>query len=77
MIDVISKRCVYDGCNTQPSCNYPSEYKGIYCNTHKLENMIDAKNKRCVYDGCNTLPSCNYSTVPSLIVLLTLSFIPV
>jgi hypothetical protein len=60
MVDVISKRCQHEGCNTIPSCNYEGQSKALYCAAHKLPDMVDVINKRCQHEGCNTRPSCNY-----------------
>ena len=54
MIDVTSKRCQFSGCNWRPSFNYQNETRGIYCMTHKIDEMIDVKHKRCKFPGCNS-----------------------
>ena len=41
MINIISKRCIYDTCTTIPIYNFPKEKTALYCNLHKLDNMID------------------------------------
>jgi hypothetical protein len=43
MIDVKSKKCIFDKCSKIPSFNLPTETKAIYCKEHKKENMIDIK----------------------------------
>lgn len=50
MINVVVKKCNYEGCLTRPGYNYPSEKSGIYCNIHKKEEMINIGNKyhKCV-----------------------------
>ena len=56
----IDKRiCVEKGCQTQPSFNKEGEKKGIYCSTHKKEDMVDVRHKKCLSKGCRTLPSFN------------------
>jgi hypothetical protein len=62
MIDVKSKRCIYENCMTRPTYNVPTETKGLYCFEHKLGNMIDVKNKRCIYENCMTRPNYNVPT---------------
>ena len=62
MIDVKSKRCVYEGCNKHPTFNLPTETKPLFCFEHKKENMVDIKHKRCVYEGCNKQPTFNLPT---------------
>jgi len=56
MIDVISKKCCFENCNTQPQFNYQNKIKGIYCAKHKLKEMIDVKNKKCCFENCNKQP---------------------
>jgi hypothetical protein len=60
MIDVHHKKCIFDGCNKIPTCNFEGEIKGIYCFEHKVDKMINVKDKRCIYEGCNTQSSFNY-----------------
>ena len=33
--------------------------KGIYCVSHKKDNMIDVKSKRCISENCNKQPTYN------------------
>jgi hypothetical protein len=54
MVNVVSKRCLHLGCDSQPSFNQPGG-KGLYCSSHKLEGMIDVKSKRCENVECNLL----------------------
>ena len=58
MIDVISKKCISENCNTRPNFNVLGE-KAIYCNEHKLDGMIDVKHIRCISENCNTRPTYN------------------
>ena len=51
MIDVISKKCEENTCETRPTFNYINEKKGIYCSIHKKDKMVDVKSKRCI--NCN------------------------
>lgn len=59
MVNVISKRCEHEGCDTHPMYNYPGKKKGAYCVEHKLDGMEDVCNKRCQHEGCNTRPHYN------------------
>ena len=59
MIDVVSKRCEYDGCKTSPTYNIEGEKQARFCVIHKEDGMIDVVSKRCEYDGCETRPHYN------------------
>jgi hypothetical protein len=62
MIDVLSKTCSYEACcSTKPSYNFAGEKLGIYCGTHKLDDMINIVSKTCIYDGCGTHPCYNFA----------------
>ena len=50
MIDVRSKRCIYEDCIKSPLYNIPTLKTPIYCKEHKLDEMIDVKSKRCIYE---------------------------
>ena len=46
MVDVMTKRkCVEENCLKQPSFNFDSETKGIYCAQHKKKGMVYFKTK--------------------------------
>ena len=51
--------CIYLNCKKQPNYNLEGETKGLYCFSHKKEEMIDVKNKKCNEEGCKTRPSYN------------------
>ena len=51
--------CIYNNCNKRASFNLEGTKKGIYCSTHKLENMIDVVSKTCIFEGCNKHPTFN------------------
>ncbi len=55
MIDVIHKKCNFNGCFKIPLYNVPDIKKGIYCSKHKLENMVDVINKRCKKNNCTSM----------------------
>jgi hypothetical protein len=60
MINVVS-RCQFEGCNNQPSFNFPNENKEIFCKEHKRGGMINVIEKRkCQFEGCNKQPSFNF-----------------
>jgi hypothetical protein len=60
MVDVISKRCIFESCEKRPSYNYKDQNKGLYCNDHKLVDMINIISKRCIFESCEKRPSYNY-----------------
>ncbi len=49
-------------CDKRAYFNLPTEKNGLYCFTHKKENMINVINKKCIQDGCNTIPNFNLPT---------------
>ncbi len=60
MVDIIHKKCIYDGCDKGPAFNYKNEKVRLYCSTHKLDDMVDIIHKKCIYGGCDTRPNFNY-----------------
>jgi hypothetical protein len=56
MIDVISRRCLSEGCKCQPIFGLKGKKPG-YCLQHKTACMIDLKNKKCAADACEKQPS--------------------
>ena len=63
MIIVVTKRCVEENCLKQPSFNFDSEVKGIYCAQHKKRNMVDVRTKRrCVENNCLKNPNFNFDS---------------
>ena len=53
MVDVKSKRCEHEGCDSRPSFDLKGG-KGRFCGSHKTAEMVDVKSKRCEHEGCNT-----------------------
>lgn len=56
------KRCIFEDesgkrCNTVPNFNYSCEYRGLYCNDHKLQGMVNVTSKTCL--ECGTRPCFN------------------
>ena len=43
MIDVINKKCIFEGCIKTRTFNLPSEKNPIYCFEHKKDNMINIR----------------------------------
>jgi len=60
MIDVINRRCSYEGCTIRPNYNYENKRLPLYCCHHKLDGMVDIKHKKCKSEGCTIRPSYNY-----------------
>jgi hypothetical protein len=54
------KRCAFDGCTSQPVFNHENEKKGLFCSSHKTDEMIDVKNKRCKSEWCFTHATDKY-----------------
>ncbi len=46
MVDVRSKRCRHEGCNTWPSYGVEGSKKPEYCARHALPGQVDVCNKR-------------------------------
>ena len=44
-------KCIFEGCNKQACFNFEGKIKGIYCFTHKEENMINIKDAKCIECG--------------------------
>ena len=59
MVNVMSKSCIHEGCNTTPTYNVEGQKKGLYCGQHRREGMFDVINKSCIHEGCNTRPTYN------------------
>ena len=54
MINLISKTCQHDGCNTIPVFGIEGGLQ-THCAKHKTPDMINLT-KTCQHDGCNTIP---------------------
>ena len=57
MVNVVSKTCIFEECETIPSFGVPDSKKASHCVRHKLEGMVDVCHKTCVSDGCSTIPA--------------------
>ena len=53
MINVKSRRCQYNGCNTQSSFAFHGN-KSLYCAAHRLDGMVVIANKKCKAQHCVT-----------------------
>jgi uncharacterized protein YxjI len=55
MVNVKSKRCEYEGCDSlSPNFDIKGG-KGRFCGTHKMARMVDVKHKRCEHYGCDSV----------------------
>lgn len=52
--------CKESNCKKRPNYNFINETIGLYCFTHKIENMVDIKSKKCIDSTCNKLPIFNF-----------------
>ena len=55
----MTRTCIEGGCKIQPHFNKEGETKGLYCATHKKEEMVDVKNKTCIEVDCKIRPLFN------------------
>ena len=53
-VDLASKRCEIDGCNTKPIFGSPSDGVKRFCKLDIAHGKQDMENKMCEVDGCNT-----------------------
>ena len=60
MVDVKSKTCVSDGCDTIPVFGVPDSKNASHCATHKIEGMVNVVSKTCVSEWCETIPGKRY-----------------
>jgi hypothetical protein len=60
MINVISKRCIYEGCTKHPSFGMKDTNKKLYCKDHKTNDMIHIGKKKCIVQGCILNAYYNY-----------------
>ena len=55
MVNVKSKRCEHEGCESLSTVFDVKGGKGRFCSTHKTANMVSVKGKRCEQEGCDSL----------------------
>ena len=60
MENVHSRKCIHEGCKKEPTYNYDSEKKALYCATHKLPFMENVHSRKCIHEGCRKIPNYNY-----------------
>lgn len=53
--------CKYPDCNKIAVFNTINNKKGMYCATHKLENMVNVRGKPCKYNNCRKQPNYNFN----------------
>jgi hypothetical protein len=51
--------CIEEGCRIRAIYNNEGETRGMYCFTHKKDNMVDIINKLCIHPGCKKRPTYN------------------
>jgi hypothetical protein len=61
MINVSCSKCKFNDCKKYPNFNFSNQKNGVYCYSHKLENMINIKNKTCEFENCKKIPIFNFS----------------
>ena len=59
MIDVLSKKCIFQSCKRLPNFNIQGETTALYCCEHKTAEMINVMSKKCIYDNCTKQPTYN------------------
>lgn len=59
MINIVSFKCVYEGCITNPSYNFMGE-KAKFCVAHKQDGMTDVINPNCKTPLCTTIVKKKY-----------------
>ena len=52
-------RCKEENCDKYANYNLPDQKSGLYCSSHKKENMIDIKHKRCIENICDKRANFN------------------
>jgi hypothetical protein len=60
MVNVVSKRCEYEGCDIKNPNFDIQGGKGRFCHKHKIAEMIDIKHKLCEYEGCESRSSFDF-----------------
>jgi hypothetical protein len=60
MINIVTKSCEKNGCNSAAQYNFEGEKKPMYCLQHKAIEMVNVISKLCEHIGCYTIPSFNF-----------------
>jgi hypothetical protein len=53
MVDIKSKTCEFEDCDTRPVYNFKGEKKARFCLNHKQDGMVDIKSKTCESEWCD------------------------
>lgn len=51
--------CKHESCSKRSVFNLPGKIGGLFCATHKLNDMVNVINKTCLYESCRTRPLYN------------------
>ena len=54
------KYCIFEDCKTLSNYNMEGETTGLYCSSHKKENMVNVKHKTCIFENCKTISNYNF-----------------
>jgi hypothetical protein len=57
-INKLNKKCKTENCDKLPIYGFEKGI-GLYCKTHKKENMVDVKSKKCIELDCNKVSNYN------------------
>lgn len=58
--NVVSPRCIFEGCKSITPCFNLKGEKPLYCKTHASKDMIDVKHKLCEFNGCEKRADHNF-----------------
>lgn len=56
MIDILSKRCVREGCRKLPMFGAEGSKGALYCRQHAEDSMFTFTKRRCSHGGCSKQP---------------------
>lgn len=59
----MTRKCIFEGCNTTPSYNIIGQHSPIYCVQHKSPDMISVRAKSvklCIFEDCKKVPNFNF-----------------
>jgi hypothetical protein len=59
MMNVVAKRCIYNGCSKYASFNVISSKELLYCAEHKTDIMKNMRIKPCKSENCMKVPKFN------------------
>ena len=59
MVDVISKRCLYDLCTVRPSFNHVGSKSPAFCKQHAEDGMVNVRGNFCLQKSCTKRPTFN------------------